>query len=248
MCIDEVHRSPCHTYTKIIDNYKGRYLIGLSATPSRSDGLTSVMKWYVGGIHVSISLDKANLCPCYYKIIVTDFVAKNCFQQKYSTALVELARNQKRNKLIIKNVLKHIKHPGVHLIISQNRMHCTKLYKLLPTHIRLISEILTGKIKEKERKKIVKRISENKLKFLFATDKLIGEGFDEDWLSVGHQTTPISDPNRLIQYLGRIRRSRSDKKYALWFDYFDAKEGVLRSGARKRVEAYQKNDIKKMEE
>jgi len=248
MCIDEAHRSPAKTYTTIIENYKGKYLFGLSATPSRSDGLTNVMKWYIGGIHVSISIEKANLCECYYKIVTTEFIANSCFQKQYSKALVELARNQKRNKLIVNNIIKYIELPGIHLVISQNRSHCTKLFKLLPDHIRMVSRILTGKIKEKERKEIVSKTKKGDLKIIFATDKLIGEGFDEPLLSVGHQTTPISDKNRLIQYVGRIRRQSPGKKFALWFDYFDCLEGVLRGGARKRSIAYIENNIKKWED
>lgn len=248
MCVDEVHRAAAYTYTRIIENYKGRYLVGLSATPSRRDGLTNVMKWHLGGIHVSIDLKSANLCDCYYQTVLSDFKAENCFKQRYSTALVELTRNQKRNKTIIKNVLKYIEHPGIHLILSQNRSHCTKLFKLLPKHIQLIGVVLTGKVNKKERELIIQKAKTNKLKFIFATDKLIGEGFDEPLLSVLHLTTPISDKNRLIQYVGRIRRQYKGKEYGIVFDYFDFNEPVLRGGARNRITAYTQNNIKKLED
>jgi len=246
MIVDETHRAPCNTYVKIINNYSGKYLIGLSATPKRRDGLTSVMKWHVGGVNVSISLDKAKLCKCKYKIIPTDFKAEECFQRNYSKALVEMARNQGRNKLIVENVLKQIDFFGIHLIISQNRSQCLKLFKMMPSHIRLISRVLTGKVKEKERREIIQEAEKGKLKILIATDKLIGEGFDEPLLSVLHLTSPIADKNRLIQYVGRVRRTVKGKKEALVYDYFDPHEPILRNGAKKRVQTYRDNNITKM--
>lgn len=245
--IDEAHRSSCETYDKIIRNYKGRYVYGLTATDKRTDGFTSPMKWVVGGVQCSISNDKANLCPCYYKFIPTDFKADKSFADTYSSAIVELARDQVRNKLIVKNIVKNIELPFTHVIVSQNRSHLTKLYKLLPKHIQMISEVITGKVKGKERDNIVDRMSKGKLKLVFATDKLIGEGFDEPLLSVIHLTTPIKSDVRLIQYVGRVRRELKGKDKSYVFDYFDPNEGILRNAARFRSKTYKKHNINKLE-
>jgi superfamily II DNA or RNA helicase len=112
---------------------------------------------------------------------------------------------------------------------------------MLPESLKAGSKVLTGKVKNKEREEIVKRAKNKELKILFATDKLIGEGFDESLISVIYLTCPIADDTRLIQYVGRARRTAPGKKFALIIDFFDAKEPILRRSAKKRVIAYIKN-------
>ena len=45
---DEVHHCPSTTFG-VVDNFKSRYKLGLTATPERTDGLTPVMQFYFGG-------------------------------------------------------------------------------------------------------------------------------------------------------------------------------------------------------
>lgn len=44
---DEMHHCPASSFN-LVDNFKSRYRLGLSATPERSDGLSHIMKLYFG--------------------------------------------------------------------------------------------------------------------------------------------------------------------------------------------------------
>lgn len=46
--VDECQHTPSTTFS-VIDKFKARYRLGLTATPERSDGLTPVLKFYFGG-------------------------------------------------------------------------------------------------------------------------------------------------------------------------------------------------------
>ena len=48
--VDECHHSPSRVFSRALIKTGGQYIIGLSATPRRADGLTRVLHWYLGDI------------------------------------------------------------------------------------------------------------------------------------------------------------------------------------------------------
>jgi superfamily II DNA or RNA helicase len=46
--VDECHRTPSRTFTEAVSAFDAKYMLGLSATPYRRDGLTQLIGWYVG--------------------------------------------------------------------------------------------------------------------------------------------------------------------------------------------------------
>ena len=48
--LDESHRVPSREFSKALMKINCKYMLGLSATPNRKDGLTQVLKWYIGDI------------------------------------------------------------------------------------------------------------------------------------------------------------------------------------------------------
>ena len=73
----------------------------------------------------------------------------------------------------------------------------------------LDSWILTGDLKEEERKKTIEALHEGRIKVLIATGQLIGHGFDYNGFSSLFLGTPLKYFGRLIQYVGRVMRPGS---------------------------------------
>lgn len=48
--LDESHRCPSREFSKALAKINCPYMLGLSATPNRKDGLTKVLKWFIGDI------------------------------------------------------------------------------------------------------------------------------------------------------------------------------------------------------
>ena len=46
--LDEAHRVPSKEFSKALSKINCKYMLGLSATPDRKDGLTKVLKWFIG--------------------------------------------------------------------------------------------------------------------------------------------------------------------------------------------------------
>ena len=58
--IDECHRIPSEKFSKALQKINSTYMLGLSATPTRSDGLTKILKWYIGDIFFSMRVKNIN--------------------------------------------------------------------------------------------------------------------------------------------------------------------------------------------
>ena len=47
---DECHHLGAEVFSKSMQKVSSKYMLGLSATPNRKDGLTKVFEWYIGPI------------------------------------------------------------------------------------------------------------------------------------------------------------------------------------------------------
>ena len=246
LIIDECHIAATESYGKIVDVFDGQYIIGLSATPVRRDGKTMVMHWYLGPTRTKVEYKDAERTPAEVKIIPTTFVSEFSFRTQYTKALAELTNDDKRNQIIAHEIIQNINHPGLHLILSRFTGHLYNILEIFPEHLKMLSRVLIGSIDKKSRKEIVQEASKGKLKFLFATEALLGKGFDEPLLSVLHLTTPIKYPPFLTQCIGRITRVNPGKEKALIFDYWDSKERIIGNTIKTRIETYDKLKIRRV--
>jgi superfamily II DNA or RNA helicase len=48
LVVDECHRAPARTFTEAVTAFDCKYMLGLSATPWRRDGLSKLIYWYLG--------------------------------------------------------------------------------------------------------------------------------------------------------------------------------------------------------
>ena len=47
---DEVHHASSEVFSRALPLVSTKYMLGLTATPNRKDGLTKVSKWFLGDI------------------------------------------------------------------------------------------------------------------------------------------------------------------------------------------------------
>jgi superfamily II DNA or RNA helicase len=242
LIVDECHRTPSRTFTEAVSAFDCKYILGLSATPWRRDGLSKLIFWYVG--NVVHEVDKANLVESGDVLRAEVISRETSFQSvadptsEYPTMLSELTQDYDRNTLIVGDVAKEAKKgSGVCLVLSDRKTHCSTLQGLL-TRSGVKSDLLTGDIPDEERKVIVNNLNAGRIKVLIATGQLVGEGFDCKELSTLFLTTPIRFSGRVLQYLGRILRPASGKGKPKVYDYIDKNVGVLKSAAAARRRVY----------
>lgn len=100
------------------------------------------------------------------------------------------------------------------------------------------ARLLTGDLRNGERKQVVEDLNAGRVRVLIATGQLIGEGFDAKALSTLFLATPIKFDGRVMQYLGRVLRPAPGKDRARVYDYVDVNVGVLKASATARRRVY----------
>lgn len=233
--VDECHRVPSRTFTEAVSGFSAKYTLGLSATPFRRDNLDKFIHWYIGPVRHTVDKKKLtknkHILEPTYIMRSTSFTPKHDPSAEYSEMLSELTKDKERNELIVEDLLT-IKNDTC-LILSDRKEHCETLRNLLKQ-----GEILTGDVSKHKRQKIVRDVNDGKIKFLFATGQLIGEGFDCKELNALFLTTPIRFAGRVIQYVGRIMRPGKNNKQPVVYDYADFEVKPLMRSARDRIKLY----------
>lgn len=245
LVIDECHRTPSRTFTKAVNAFDCRYMLGLSATPYRRDGLTKLIFFHIGDrIHKidtrDLQKEKAIMTA---RLVTRETGFKYDYRgpEDYQPMITTLTEDSGRNRLISRDILSVTKNGnGISLVISDRKEHCRTLAKLVSPH-RSIRE-LYGDMNSAERKRVVSELNEGKVKVLIATSQLIGEGFDLPALSNLFLGTPIKFEGRVKQYVGRILRTDKGKEAPIIYDYVD-KPKVLQASFKARGRAYRELGI-----
>ncbi|MFW2580557.1 TOTE conflict system archaeo-eukaryotic primase domain-containing protein [Aliarcobacter butzleri] len=223
--VDECHHIPALTFEQIIKSFKGKYILGLSATPNRKDELQPILFQQLG--EISYEYKKKKTHTNKLQIIRTEFISQ---ADNYATIINELCIDEDRNNLIVDIIKKNIDRKI--LLLTDRIEHINVLEKLLQKeNIDYIS--VHGSLNKKEQVENMNLVKTKSL--ILATTSYFGEGIDFPHLNTILFATPISYYGRLIQYLGRIGRGNQE---CLAIDFLDSKNAMLNSAYKKRLEGY----------
>ncbi len=244
--VDECHRCPSKTFSDLITAFDARFLLGLSATPYRRDGLTRAIYFHLGDcrhqVDKAVLLDRGHLCPARVVWHETAFDTVLDASTEYSKVLSELTQDPERNRQICNDVAGD-DCQGIKLVLSDRKAHCLELQKILKQDHGLDSTVLTGGLSAKARAAVTGQINQDRLNILICTGQLIGEGYDLPSLETLFLATPIKFSGRLIQYVGRVLRPSPGKDSAVIHDYADKSVGVLACSARSRIKTYMEQQV-----
>jgi superfamily II DNA or RNA helicase len=229
--VDECHHIPAITFEQIIKNFKGKYLLGLSATPNRKDELQPILYQQLGGISYEYKKKKTHINKV--QIVRTEFESN---ADNYATIINELCTDENRNKLIINSIKTNIERKI--LVLTDRIEHINILESLLQKE-NLDYICVHGSLNKKEQVENMNLVKNKSL--IIATTSYFGEGIDFPHLNTIMFATPISYYGRLIQYLGRIGRGNQE---CLAIDFLDSKNAMLNSAYKKRLEGYKQMHYK----
>jgi len=240
LVVDECHRAPARTFTEAVTAFDCKYMLGLSATPWRRDGLSKLIYWYLGRKVHEIDRQEltaaGHLVPPEVIYRPTAFISSYDPSAEYSQMLSELAADPERNALIVADVLQEAGSAAC-LVLSDRKSHCQALAAMLAER-GVAAAVLTGDLSARRRQEVVDAVQSGEVQVLLATGQLIGEGFDCPGLSALFLATPIRFSGRVVQYLGRVLRPAPGKDRARIYDYQDVHVGVLLNAARARAWVY----------
>ncbi len=245
--IDECHHIPATSFEAILKQLPARYVLGLSATPYRKDGLEKIMFLQCGPVRHEIQPSEVSKLPKEVSIYETSLVFPDELgrQPPYHVLIHHLVQNESRNHLIATKVAEVLEQNRFPLLVSDRKDHLELLEQLVKKmHPDVEIVVLEGTLTNKQRRGSLARIAELRLTkkkvILMATASLIGEGFDLPELDTLIFSTPLSFEGRLIQYAGRIHREYESKKSAQIVDFVDSYSAMFLKMYRSRVSTYRK--------
>ena len=238
--VDECHVLPAVSFEQYVKQTPARYILGLTATPIRRDGLQDLIFMQCGPLRYRMSETKEGL-ETALKIRPTNFRFEQTGKEfSIQEIFRALAQDESRNRIVVEDVTQALMEGRKCLVLSQRKEHCHRLAELLKEAGKS-PQLLTGDTGKKERSAIMQGIMEASPDaeiLLVATGQYLGEGFDCPKLDTLFLAFPISFKGKLIQYLGRIQRVSNGKKNALVYDYSDDFVPVLKKMAWRRQKTY----------
>lgn len=236
--IDECHHIAAITFEKVLLEANTRFIVGLTATPERNDGLEKFMYLRCGQIYYQSRPSENNLIHRY---LYPRYNGVGEYQQlslneNYPQKLAELVEDPERNLQIINDVIVALSENRHILLLSERVKHLKILYQELKAqHPDAQIQIITGSTKEKLNIK-----DETKPYVILSTSKYVGEGFDMPSLDTLFFTLPFAWRGNTQQYLGRLERGLSDKDELRVYDYVDIADDTFAKMFKKRSNVYRK--------
>jgi superfamily II DNA or RNA helicase len=236
--IDECHRIPSRIFSQALFRIHSKYMLGLSATPNRKDGLTKILKWFAGDIIYSVKTNEKNIVRVERYLLQSDNdnynqeVLSFRGQVQMATMVNNISSYLKRTKIIIDLVVKELNaHESRQILILSDRKQQLKDMEnlLIEAKIENVGYYVGGMKKEK--------LKENeKCRVLLGTFPMASEGLDIPSLNGLVLATPKSD---IIQTVGRISRIKHENIQALIIDMVDC-FSLFEKQSKKRLDIYKK--------
>ena len=220
--IDETHRAGGSTYKKLLEYFIPKFLLGMTATPERTDGF-DIFTLFDHNIAYEIRLHKAmeeNMLSEFHYFGVQDISVDG--QIIDDNADFRYLKAEERVKHIIETSRKYGTDDGVirGLIFCSRKDECKSLSESF-NKLGFSTVALTGDNDENSRKKTIERLESNgtdKLDYIFTVD-IFNEGIDIPRVNQILMLRPTSSAIIFIQQLGRGLRKFPGKSYVTVIDF-----------------------------
>lgn len=223
--IDEFHHAVSSNYNNIIEYFKPKFLLGLTATPERLDSkdVFSICDYNtVYEIRLTDAINKGYLVPFrYYGIYdeTVDYNNINTHNGKYdSKALEEALMLNKRGSLIVNNYNKfNSKHA---LGFCSSKKHAEYMAKFFNEKGIKSVAVHSGPKGEyvEDRNKALENLIKGNINVIFSVD-MFNEGLDIPSIDLVMFLRPTESPTIFMQQLGRGLRKFKNKKYLNVLDF-----------------------------
>lgn len=217
--VDEVHHSGAKSYQKIIDYFKPKFLLGMTATPERSDDF-DIYDLFNHNIAYEIRLHDALrenlLCPFHYFGISDIVVEGKEIDEK--TSVKNLVLDERINHIIEKSRYYGYSGDKLHgLIFASKVEEATALAeKLNEKGVR--SRALSGKSSDSEREDTIEMLEKGEIEYIVTVD-IFNEGIDIPCVNQVIFLRPTESSIVYIQQLGRGLRKSINKEYVVILDF-----------------------------
>ena len=221
--IDEVHRAAAETYSRVINHFTPDFLLGLTATPERTDGgdIYQLFDYNVPyEIRLKKALDSKMLVPFHY-FGVTDY-EKDGVTITEASDLAQLVAKERVDHVVKKLTAYGHASGAKGLIFCSRAKEAQELSTLLNTREvngrRLRTRALTGADSAEERERTVKALEQGELDYILTID-IFNEGVDIPPLNQIVMLRATQSSIIFTQQLGRGLRKADGKDHLRVIDF-----------------------------
>ena len=244
LIVDECHHLPAFSFESCVKRAPIRYVLGLTATPYRRDGLQDLIVMQCGPVRHTISGRQTGAhTDLTLELVVreTDVIASTTDELPIQEVFRALVNDATRTQIISDDVLAALSQGRRCLVLSERKEHCRSLAERFSAQGKT-PFILDGGLRKKAREAIFEAVHNRPAGedlLLIATGQYLGEGFDCPQIDTLFLTFPVSFKGKLVQYVGRLMRSHEGKRVVRVYDYADVHIPVLKKMYEKRRKTYE---------
>ncbi len=221
--IDETHRAGASSYQKIMDYFDPEFLLGMTATPERTDGL-DVFKLFEYNIAYEIrlhrALDEDMLSPFHYYGVTDLSINGQIIEDKCDFNL--LTADERVNRIIETAQIYGCDDGNVRGLIFCSRKEEAHALSEEFNRRNYQTIALTGEDNEDKRADAIRRLESDqkaeKLDYIFTVD-IFNEGIDIPRINQIIMLRPTQSAIIFVQQLGRGLRKVNNKEYLTVIDF-----------------------------
>lgn len=250
--VDEFHHAAAPTYARLLGRLRPRVLLGLTATPERTDG-ESILHWFGGRIAVELrlwdALDRGLLSPFHY-FGVHDDVDLSAIAWKrghYDPTALENLYTARDARVL--QILTQLQQKVGDLAKMRALAFCAGVRhaEFMARKFNaagIASEAVLGTTDSEARDRALKKLQAGAIQCLFAVD-IFNEGLDVPQIDTVLFLRPTESALIFLQQLGRGLRRTRDKHCLTVLDFignahrnfrFDLRFRALTGASRREVE------------
>ena len=221
--LDECHRSGADSYQKIIDYFHPDFMLGMSASPERTDNF-DVFSLFDHKIACEIRLQQALendlLCPFHY-FGITDIEIDGKLDEV--SKFKDLTSDKR-----VQHILERAEYYGFSgsrvkgLVFCSSKDEAAELSRKFNETGQYSTMMLSGDDSQETRETAINRLtsddSKNKLDYIFTID-IFNEGVDIPEVNQIIMLRPTKSPIIFVQQLGRGLRKADGKEFVIILDF-----------------------------
>lgn len=225
--VDEFHHAAADTYTRVLNHFKPQFLLGLTATPERTDGqdvLALCDRQIAYEVRLLDAVDRGWLSPFQYFAIhdPTDYDQIRWTGQGYDEQELERALSEDtRADLIVRNLRVYQSTSGERHVLAfcANVGHARWMAEAFRAR-GIVAEAIVGETPEQDRSRLLQALEspDDPLQVICAVD-VLNEGIDIPSVTHVLMLRPTLSFTVFLQQLGRGLRLSRGKEFVLVLDF-----------------------------
>lgn len=217
--VDEVHHSGAKSYQKILNYFKPKFLLGMTATPERSDDF-DIYALFDHNIAYEIRLHDALkeelLSPFHYFGISDICIDGKEIDEK--TSVKNLVLDERVNHIVEKSRYYGYSGDKLHGLIFASKVEEAIVLAEKLSERGIKSKALSGKSTDLEREATIESLEKGEIEYIVTVD-IFNEGVDIPCVNQVIFLRPTESSIVYIQQLGRGLRKSENKEYVVILDF-----------------------------